>query len=368
MAQLESEQLLSQLEALKTNPPAAILENGLLRTELRLAARDVSLLLEKPADAIARVMLSQPVESIAVRIAPDLDLFHILSAGRKTLEELTQATKANNVLLARLLRALAAFGAIQESEQYYILSLSYELFADSNFTKGNPTDPKNTAVQVAFNSKNKDLFVILMEKPETAQDFATLMSTWGEGNSLVQDLFPIGQFLAEGESPGSATWVDVGGGYGQKTVALKAAFPQLQGRFIVQDVPYVINGAVKKEGIEYLVHDFFTEQPIKGTLHHPKQSSSPTDLGAPAYYLRQVLHDFPDDQCITILTELHKAMQPDYAEPWSIGMGSLALLGASERTQDQFVNVLRSSGLQVRGCYLAPDGVSEGLLEVEVLE
>jgi hypothetical protein len=134
----------------------------------------------------------------------------------------------------------------------------------------NPTDPKNTAVQDAFNSKNKDLFAILMEKPDTAQGFATLMSTWGEGNSLVQDLFPIGQFLADDESSGSATWVDVGGGYGQKTVALKAAFPELQGRFIVQDLPHVINNAVKKEGIEYLAHDFFTDQRIKGTLHHSK--------------------------------------------------------------------------------------------------
>jgi hypothetical protein len=59
MAQLEPEQLLSQLEALKSNPPAAILENGVLRTKLRLATRDVSLLLERPADTIARVMLSQ---------------------------------------------------------------------------------------------------------------------------------------------------------------------------------------------------------------------------------------------------------------------------------------------------------------------
>ncbi|PQE08500.1 o-methyltransferase protein [Rutstroemia sp. NJR-2017a BBW] len=317
MAQLEPEQLLSQLQALKTNPPAAIFKNGLLRTKLRLAARDVSLLLERPADAIAPVMLSQPVESIVIRIALDMDLFHILSVGRKTLDELAQATKADKVLLDshvyfepwlhlgpsgrannitsyhRLMSCLQT----QTSRKGLLPGPAYSALpghlASTHYQ--NPMDPKNPAVQDAFNSKNKDLFAILMEKPETAQGFATLMSTWGEGNSLVQDIFPISQFLAEGESPSSATWVDVGGGYGQKTVALKAAFPELQGRFIV-------------------------------------------------------LHDFPDDQCITILTELRKAMQPGYSK-----------LFIHEQ-------IMPNRGASVRGCYFAPDGVSEGLLEVGVLE
>ncbi|KAF7957528.1 hypothetical protein EAE96_003105 [Botrytis aclada] len=135
MAQLSPEQLLSELEAIRSNPSTEVMENHLLRTKLRLAARELSLLLETPADAIARVMLSQPVESTVVRIAFDLNLFPILSKGKKTLDELAQATKADVVLLARLLRSLAAFGAIQENEEYYSLSSSYALFADSDFTK-----------------------------------------------------------------------------------------------------------------------------------------------------------------------------------------------------------------------------------------
>ena len=124
----------------------------------------------------------------------------------------------------------------------------------------------NTAVQAAFNYKDKDLFSILKEKPDAAQGFATLMSTWGEGNSLIQDLYPINQFLtAEQSSELQAAWVDVGGGYGQKTVALKRAFPEIRGRFIVQDLPHIIESAPKTEGIEHMAHDFFTEQPIKGT-------------------------------------------------------------------------------------------------------
>lgn len=62
----------------------------------------------------------------------------------------------------------------------------------------NPRDPKNTAVQTAFQCRDKDLFGILGEKPETAQAFASLMRKLAEETSLVQDLFPVGQFLAGG--------------------------------------------------------------------------------------------------------------------------------------------------------------------------
>ena len=61
-------------------------------------------------------------------------------------------------------------------------------------------------------------------------------------------------------------WVDMGGEYGQKTVALKRACPDLPGRFVVQYLPYVIENALKSEGIETTGHDFFTEQPIQDRL------------------------------------------------------------------------------------------------------
>lgn len=114
-----------------------------------------------------------------------------------------------------------------------------------------PSDPTNTAVQTAFDAKGKDLIGILMSKPESAMGFGTLMSTWGEGNSLIQDLVPVKEKLQNGfdDSGEKVMWVDVGGGYGQKTIALKAALPELPGRFIVQDLPGTIENAPKNEGI-----------------------------------------------------------------------------------------------------------------------
>jgi len=142
-----------------------------------------------------------------------------------------------------------------------------KFLASTNYE--NPTDPTNTAVQHAFQAKGKSLIGILTDNPKAGRGFGTLMSIWGEGNSLIQDLYPIKEKLSPGfnMSKESVMWVDVGGGYGQKTIALKKAAPELPGRFIVQDMPATIENAPKHGGIEYQSHDFFTEQPIKGETH-----------------------------------------------------------------------------------------------------
>lgn len=97
-----------------------------------------------------------------------------------------------------------------------------------------------------------------------------------------------------------AVVVDVGGGDGSFAVALAERFPGLK-RIIVQDVSDVIEksrvaipepcrGIVKP-----LVDDFFEPQTVKG---------------AAVYFLRKLLHDWPDDFAITILQQLIPALKP----------------------------------------------------------
>jgi demethylsterigmatocystin 6-O-methyltransferase len=58
--------------------------------------------------------------------------------------------------------------------------------------------------------------------------------------------------------------VDVGGGHGQKVLAMRARFPDLKGRMIVQDLKETIDEIQDPKGFEHMVHDFFTPQPVKG--------------------------------------------------------------------------------------------------------
>ena len=61
---------------------------------------------------------------------------------------------------------------------------------------------------------------------------------------------------------------DIGGGMGHKAVAVKKRFPDLPGRFIVQDLPQIIEGQKLDACMDSIAHDFFTPQPLEGT-HDP---------------------------------------------------------------------------------------------------
>jgi len=61
--------------------------------------------------------------------------------------------------------------------------------------------------------------------------------------------------------------VDVGGGMGHDLAELKKKQPTIPGRFILQDLPQVIEQIPQPfDGIEATAHDFYTEQPVKGEL------------------------------------------------------------------------------------------------------
>jgi predicted O-methyltransferase YrrM len=95
---------------------------------------------------------------------------------------------------------------------------------------------------------------------------------------------------------GAGTVVDVGGSHGFVAIDLAKAFPEL--KLIVQDLPAVIEDAkksVEEYGrVEFMAHDFFTEQPVKG---------------ADVYYFRWILHDWSDKYCIKILKALIPALK-----------------------------------------------------------
>lgn len=100
-------------------------------------------------------------------------------------------------------------------------------------------------------------------------------------------------------------FVDFAGGFGHDLSAFAAKYPDQQARFVLQDLPNVIDeGEAKrvKDGsqldsrIELSKHDFFHPQPIKA---------------AKIYYMHKILHDWPDLECVQILKGLKDAMAPD---------------------------------------------------------
>ncbi|KAF9043854.1 S-adenosyl-L-methionine-dependent methyltransferase, partial [Hymenopellis radicata] len=112
--------------------------------------------------------------------------------------------------------------------------------------------------------------------------------------------------------PRGSIVVDVGGGIGSTSMFLAHAFSNpsdedaLGLRFIIQDRKVVVEMGEKgwrekcpellESGVaEFQVHDFFTPQPIKN---------------AAVYFLRVILHDWPDDFARKILFLLREASGP----------------------------------------------------------
>ena len=73
-------------------------------------------------------------------------------------------------------------------------------------------------------------------------------------------------FPVDKESEGrkhDVLFVDVGGNLGHECANLKAKYPNLPGRVVLQDLPHAINMALQTPGVENTVHGIFTPQPIK---------------------------------------------------------------------------------------------------------
>jgi demethylsterigmatocystin 6-O-methyltransferase len=88
--------------------------------------------------------------------------------------------------------------------------------------------------------------------------------------------------------------------------------------------------------------------------------------GAKFYYLRTVLHDYPDEKCIAILQNLIPAMDkdsrilidemvlPNSGVHWqvtSVDLTMMACLGSQERTKEQWYMLLDKAGLKILKIY-----------------
>ncbi|KAK3934823.1 O-methyltransferase [Diplogelasinospora grovesii] len=142
----------------------------------------------------------------------------------------------------------------------------------------------------------------LGRQPELLHSFHQFMTTQRIGHPQWLDFYPIDKELVPGfdsSDPNAVFMVDVGGSVGHEIQAVKKRFPNIPGRFVLQDRPATIAGVVPENGMEAMAHDFFSPQPLKG---------------ARAYYFRSVLHDWDDDRCRIILGHIRDAMKPGYSK------------------------------------------------------
>ena len=109
------------------------------------------------------------------------------------------------------------------------------------------------------------LWEIMMATPH-ARAMNVYINNFKEGRRNWSDFYPVEDRLGEGAdtNANAVMMVDVGGGLGHQAVGLRKKFPQLPGRFVVQDLNALPPDSGRVTGLEYEVHDFMKEQPVIG--------------------------------------------------------------------------------------------------------
>ncbi|KAM0144231.1 hypothetical protein ACHAO1_000514 [Botrytis cinerea] len=204
-------------------------------------------------------------------------------------------------------------------------------------------EPDHTGFAIANNIENT-LFSELGKHPFRAKRFSNAMAMVnrevGFESSHIVDAFTWWDSIR--------TFVDVGGSLGEVSIALANSFPRLH--CTSQDLQVVVDQAsisVPQDisnRVTFMVHDFFTEQPV---------------MGADVYLFRCVFHNHSDKYCIEILQRLIPALKPgariviaEYIVPppgsvskykESMDLAMAELLNAKERDLDEWKILLKNA-------------------------
>jgi hypothetical protein len=300
--------------------------------------------------------------SQAIYVAAKLGIADLVADGPRTVAYLAEKTATDERSLYRLLRACASVGAFAEAEP--------KTFANTPMTESLRSDnPRST----------RDLIIWMGEEPHwrvygnLLQCVKTGKPAWEmvHGEPVFPYLFQtnielgeifnramtsyshqsIGPILQAYDFSGAKTVADIAGGYGHLLAAVVAANPSLKG--ILFDLPNVVEGAPEmferydvKDRVEIVEGDFFKAVPVKADI----------------YMLKHIIHDWYEDSCKTILSNIRENMPEDgkvlildtvIPEDNSTNFGKIMDLemmlspGGVERTATEFADLLADAGFKL---------------------
>lgn len=296
-----------------------------------------------------------------ITVAAELGVADALADGPLPIDELARRVEADPDALGRLLRALIGEGIFKQRRdgRYALNPLADALRRDAPVSVagmarfvGSPEHREHwshlaTAVRtgdaVVPALRGKPSFEYLLEEPRLSGIFNDAMTSISE--------LAIAPVLAAYDFTPYPTIVDVGGGHGRLLAAILAATPASRG--VLYDLPSVVDGApalLQEHGVADRVRieggSFFEAAPGGGDL----------------YVLKSIIHDWPDDEAVTILGNVRAAVaagttlalveavipahQRAFPGKWT-DLEMLVNLAARERTADEYRAVLQRAGFRM---------------------
>ncbi|KAL2173818.1 S-adenosyl-L-methionine-dependent methyltransferase [Thermothelomyces heterothallicus CBS 202.75] len=153
--------------------------------------------------------------------------------------------------------------------------------------------------------------------------------------------------------------VDVGGGRGHALLGILKLTPGLPAhRCVLEDLPEVVEAARREvpelAEVQMVAMDFHKEQPVRGAL---------------VYYMRRCLHDYSDEECVSMLQHISGAMAADsrllivetllsdLPSPFQVALDlSMMTISGKERTLDDFRDITGKAALKITNVSQIPGG------------
>ncbi|XP_021717348.1 (R,S)-reticuline 7-O-methyltransferase-like [Chenopodium quinoa] len=216
---------------------------------------------------------------------------------------------------------------------------------------GRSINEGGTAFEIAYGES-------IWEKGSKDDEFNKLFNTgMASVTKTILDAILCG--YKEGFSKLEGTLVDVGGGIGKAVAKIVEAHPHIKG--INFDQPHVVETAPQFPGITHVGGDMFKDIPLADTV-----------------FIKSVLHDWGDDDCIKILKNCQKAVSKNKGkviivdivlnmegrglfDETKLGCDLLMMalcVGGKERTQHEWNKLLKEAGFARHNIITIPAFVS----------
>jgi hypothetical protein len=296
-----------------------------------------------------------------VYVAAKLGLADHLAAGPLTADQLAGPTGTHAPSLYRLMRTLASLGILTEdaAHRFALTALGEAMKA------GAPGSARATILTLAsdlwMRGFGQLLYSVQTGKPGFEKHLGMPVFDWLAKHPDEASLFSETMVGFHGAEPpavaaaydfsGGKTVVDVGGATGNLLTAVLAGHPAARGILfdlphVVRDAPALIRARGLTDRITIEAGNFFDGVPA----------------GGDAYLLSHIIHDWSEEQCLTILGHCRRAMGPSSRlliiemvlppgnTPHPGKLLDLMMLvgpGGRERTEQEYAALLGKAGLRL---------------------
>jgi len=343
----------------------------------KLAGKHSAAVVSKPTPA------GRLLEMVAMRHVPQalhaicvLGIADLLAEGAKDCHELAKATGSHEGTLHRVLRTLVAARVLTEDKvgRFRLTALGRPLRSDV------VDSVRAASIFLSGESVLEGRLVDCVRSGKTAIELVSGMTNWIEYNR--QDPTRAAVFNAAMTALSNAHYagvigaydfrpirklVDVGGGHGRLLSIIMTAHPKMQG--VLFDLPHAFEGgqrAIADAGLsdrcQVVSGDFFDCVPV----------------GADAYVLSRVIHDWDDAKAIEILKTvrvalpakgrllLFETMIRDYSRlsyPLLSDLNMIIRTGGRERTERQYRALYEAAGFKLTRVIPTPSPTGMTIIE-----